>query len=939
MRAPGGKMYCTYCGKLFSRKEHLERHIARHTGVKPYRCPECSISYARRDLLQRHINQYHQAKDPMERTQTDAETLAGHPKIACLPCSQAKTACDKGAPCARCREKNFECKTRYAKRPQKGARNAAAMKDRGPVPIPTTAPAPRTGAPSFRNIGGGAGHRDLQARFSATMDNTPMTIDPRIPLQMGSPKRAELVNTNLGLDGRPTPPLPIDGYDFSGISNDIVSQEPGVFDSHYLWPSSTSGLEMYHNLSQPSLFSPFNSLTSPMSEITPLSTEPIHTRSNSMMSTGDFESSMRAIAANTPQNGQGSDFDAMSIGNQAWPLAQCNPVVYPDDCPDDPIVHLKNLEQSSKYTHVWNILAARPRIAPADITDSTSGEPMSSHTHDALSHVAQRFLMKALLFYRDFSQTQHYTFSAPTTSFFALPPAAIMDSCLRCCVRSLSFYYSLVSTGQVNSNMMMGQDDNTSLFILLMVAQGASVVPHGDIQELSVSLAETCKMQLFDIIEKTVTRYADLTVHRCALLFTVLGAWSGHKNLMDVAVRQRGVYLDTLKRVGMFFAPQNRDQANAVVSWSSWLDRETKCRLISNWIMVDQEISLFYDIPPFLSVRDLNSPLPGPAELWAADSPEQWEDKIRSRSGNYTDPVSEELLNSLFSTPSLNHLYQKFKADDSNLDAITPHQLRLLLHPLQAFQWHIREITLHTHGAPGHNDRNEIQKLLQRWEKLSNTYFKYHPTCMMSRANLVLYHLIALNLVTSFPDIESFAREGRWCEPENQQSERSRCFMVVKEAIYRCGQVIRLVRTMPKDQRPIWWSAAIYRVMLILWAHSALPWDLGHKSEPPVVIDKVALEDHVLYEYLWRSKGIPVLSGPDGSSINIDASSDIIGYGINLLESINTRLDSVIRQKLIDLQQRWHGAAHSSPKNRLSTTALPAIISTGAPNPSQPFSI
>lgn len=66
-------VYCAYCGKAFTRKEHLERHIpsreqsprnshmthfvlltdclhSTDTNVKPHRCVACQLSFARRQV-------------------------------------------------------------------------------------------------------------------------------------------------------------------------------------------------------------------------------------------------------------------------------------------------------------------------------------------------------------------------------------------------------------------------------------------------------------------------------------------------------------------------------------------------------------------------------------------------------------------------------------------------------------------------------------------------------------------------------------------------------------------------------------------------------------------------------------------------------------------------------------------------------------------------
>lgn len=69
-------------------------------------------------------------------------------------------------------------------------------------------------------------------------------------------------------------------------------------------------------------------------------------------------------------------------------------------------------------------------------------------------------------------------------------------------VRSLSFFYSLVSTGCVDPNEMISNNKASTLLVLLMIAQGASAVPTAEARALSAGLVETCRISLFDIIEK-----------------------------------------------------------------------------------------------------------------------------------------------------------------------------------------------------------------------------------------------------------------------------------------------------------------------------------------------------------------------------------------------------------------------------------------------------
>ncbi|XP_053144393.1 zinc finger and SCAN domain-containing protein 12-like isoform X3 [Hemicordylus capensis] len=45
---------CSQCGQYFDQRTHLIRHQTMHTGVKPYKCPQCGKSFARRDNVRQH---------------------------------------------------------------------------------------------------------------------------------------------------------------------------------------------------------------------------------------------------------------------------------------------------------------------------------------------------------------------------------------------------------------------------------------------------------------------------------------------------------------------------------------------------------------------------------------------------------------------------------------------------------------------------------------------------------------------------------------------------------------------------------------------------------------------------------------------------------------------------------------------------------------------
>src|SRR2546429_4883799 len=98
-------------------------------------------------------------------------------------------------------------------------------------------------------------------------------------------------------------------------------------------------------------------------------------------------------------------------------------------------------------------------------------------------------------------------------------------------------------------------------------------------------------------------------------------------------------------------------------------------RLAHSWVIVDQEMSLFSDTAPILSIVDLHSPMPDADTLWQADSPSDWLMAFESVHGSsYSDPSS------------LRQLFTRFVAGEiaESGTVISPPHPRLLLHPLQA---------------------------------------------------------------------------------------------------------------------------------------------------------------------------------------------------------------------------------------------------------------
>ncbi|KAK7739168.1 hypothetical protein SLS53_005804 [Cytospora paraplurivora] len=758
--------------------------------------------------------------------------------------------------------------------------------------------------------------------------------------------------------------------DFMQLGHEFVSPDSNYTDL-LVWPEYPIELDMYssalairpelsHGLASFADLSDVSSNSEPMTTASS-SRGSIHTRTTSIMSSIEFEPLKPVdMTMCAPKDTNVAEFEVVIAAENSWPLARCNPPTYSGSCPRTAIVHLEALEQKCKQDGTWDSLqkylghhnSNEPPHMPSVV-------PINSRTRDKMTAITQSFVHKALGVHRGGPRGM--------CNFIMLPPSNVLEYFLKSYVRSLFGYYPMVSAMSLDPNEMLQGTQASTLLVLLMIARGAAAVPTAEARYLSAGLTETCRISLFDIIERDVELSADPVALRCALLFTLLGAWSGDKWQMDIAMGQRGMYLAMLKHAGMLepqqsMIPTFNDSTSTELQWRAWMQRETQNRLVYNWVKVDQELSLFHDTAPVLSISELQCPLPGPELLWLSSNSEQWLANVQTVYG-CTNNVNPQLLSTPSLTPSLFDLFQDFLHDNlpRRQPSLTPQQLRLLLHPLQSLLCHLRQMltcfsdilaarrtAARTVTKSSTLQRlEEVQVLLQKWYELAVAHHKANPSCAMTKCNIVLYHLISLNAVTNFPEVERLARKegfeastggcggggggdvGPTATTTTTYWELSlrhkRCIYQREEAIFRCGQVLRLLRCIPADKLPPWWGAAVYRVTLIMWTDAVGRSDPSFKvagkegggggggggagSSPEnggsgggvgggggpgvgglgagggggaVAVDQVTPEDPALISYLWGGDGVAAFEG-----------------------GVSTRMGDGIRRKLVRLSSNW----------------------------------
>ncbi|KAK3677458.1 hypothetical protein LTR78_002996 [Recurvomyces mirabilis] len=926
------------------------------------------MSFARRDLLQRHytVHGRDQNQDPIPAANGMIPKSAGRTPIACSNCAKTKTKCDKKFPCSRCAGRNLRCTLRPTRRSTKNAQRMGVPPE-GAVAIPPYTDqlgpqgvmgeqAPTTSPPQQQQILKPASPKEGMATISKddmppplnlpvvdgpppqvfehpTSGPTPVLNDMSPPMQTPSAfvhqtpvasfdlrEESEQSSPRFMLDwSQMHMPIAFDGM----VQPSMIMQQGMPYETGVI-PVGANGEPLLPIMSDG---------TGPL--ITPIESPKLD-RSFHDLKVGSSATSyhpQRSMSVvSTPERFE--EVSAIVAAQDAWTAFRCTPTIPSASCPKTARLNLELLESTLRNHEGWSTWS--PQWEEADFAGADHLTVMQLHesTRDKLLAITQSFLHKALETHRDTSSRHtppdsHSPGSHSATNFVLLPPARVLEFFLRSYTNSFERYYPLTSRGILDANELMHcyNDRAASLLVLMMMAQGAMNIPSKEARLLTGGLNEACRISLFDLIERNVIMSGDAIVMHSALLFIVQAAWSGDKWQMDIAMGQRGMYFAMLRHSGSLdYRSQQQQQApeqrpNTDQLWSDWIHNESKSRLVYSWVMVDQDISLFHDTQPLFSVTEFAAPLPDADRLWHAKSAGEWSaifEQVHEFSGGYSS------VGSGARPLSLRDLFRHFLDDEMVSMGIemTPLQMRLLLHPLQSLVCQYsqllscfsdsaskRSASPRSMTASSTRTRlEEVQSLLGRWFDLAERYLKANPVCPMMQTNLVIFHLISLNAVTNLPEIERLARREN-IDGTYQQLVwmHKRCIADVEEAVFHCGQVFRLIRSMPRGIRPPWWAAAIYRVGLILWTDSLLRKDnltpnsngIFPVAGPTFAIDALPADHPLIVRYLTKREGVPCVSKHDGSQMPIDQAYPMLQHCIEVIdEGAASRFSDGIRNKL-----------------------------------------
>ncbi|KAI8939488.1 hypothetical protein NX059_003260 [Plenodomus lindquistii] len=630
------------------------------------------------------------------------------------------------------------------------------------------------------------------------------------------------------------------------------------------------------------------------------------------------------------------DLGAIIAAQDGWTVFRCTPPIASGTCPRTARLNVERLELSLKNNEGWGNWSPSWDESDFQHGGQIAVAPLQEATRDKLLAITQSFLHKALDIHKDGNSSSNSGESPGSTgshsNFILLPPARVLEYFLKSYANSFERFYPTSARGVLDTNGLMqhNNDKASSLLILMMIAQGAMTIPSMEARLLTGGFTEACRISLFDLIEKNIIMASDPIVLRAALLFTVQAAWSGDKWQMDIAMGQRGMYCSMLRHAGLLAqwptpSPPSNGRTSTEGLWRKWIDQESRSRLVYAWVMADQDISLFHDSAPIFSVTEFGASMPDTDQLWQARSATEWSgmfDEVHKFSNGASS------VGSGIRPRSLKDLFRCFLDDEIVVHDVqeihlTPMHLRLLLHPLQTLVCqYCQLLSCFSDSFVTSKSRNraltaastrvrleEVQGLLGRWSDIAQRYLQSNQMCPMMQANLVMFHLISMNAVTNFPEIERVARRD---DPEFDFQQpaswiHKKCLSDTQEAISHAGQILRLIREMPRGIRPPWWAGAIYRAALVMWVtaftndNSATTIKQSpHSSRgTPVPVDQLPPDHQTIRRYVSRGEGYPVLTKRDGQHVLLDNGFTILSHCVEVIdEGVATRFSDGIRSKL-----------------------------------------
>lgn len=558
---------------------------------------------------------------------------AGRTPIACSNCAKTKTKCDKKFPCSRCAGRNLRCTLRSTRRISRNVSksNNTAEQNHSNISPDTVVRHKSSGSksdllqPQLDQISGTKQSLELPMHNGPSSTNqiakdsihyadasAIADFDPSIatnisplpsagipPFQMLPPSSYDdlLFSTSSIFDSSLSSPCFINWqsnspYSYDAKLNATFLAPDFACDSDYLKIyQSDNFMDVLPDLSNPTTLVQTPIMT-PKADIFTANNE-------------DFTSplSEHFDYAHSAKGTEVGDLHSLIAARDGWSVFRSSPTPPQTLCSQAPKLYLENLEYSWRDYENWNAWQLNVNESEITINGGPDIIPFQENSRDKLSEITQNLLHKALEVHREdvlgTPKTRVSNNSSDLNSAL-LPPVHVLEHFLRAYATSFEQHFPLNFRARLDVNELLTCYDEkvSSLLILMMLAQGATIFYSMETHSFVGGLTEVCRISLYELVEKNLTLSANPTVLQSALLFTYQAAWSGDKWQMDIAMRHRGMYMAMLRHPGFQLSNSSTTECNTLLSqdemWLNWSRLEMASRCVSQYFAVKSFFELMY---------------------------------------------------------------------------------------------------------------------------------------------------------------------------------------------------------------------------------------------------------------------------------------------------------------------------------------------------------
>ncbi|KAF5232144.1 hypothetical protein FANTH_13141 [Fusarium anthophilum] len=339
---------------------------------------------------------------------------------------------------------------------------------------------------------------------------------------------------------------------------------------------------------------------------------------------------------------------------------------------------------------------------------------------------------------------------------------------------------------------------------------------------------------------------------KCFVLMIQGGLWSGDSRTIEICEKpsqmmRRGGFFRLAYPGGASPLPGDSDVILRE-KWHSWLDYESRKRLVLHLLILSTQYSMAFLTQPPLTHAEIHASLPVARKLWDAPTADAW----REAYTNLDCSPSKLLLHTCIG--DLHNILTLGNTVDAGYTALA------VLSGLWWSAWQYKE-RLKVQGKHSFS----TQALYQEARESLESFAVIHTRALgpMKPSLLVLHERQLMYLDVSLDDLQLLGgkegeREALYVLPRLREWAESRS---CRQAMWHAGQILRVARQ--SDQGSLCESTviALYHASLIFWSYSILP--RARMMNASTDLDEIVLDSEhepLLQQFLMLGFGTPCIT-------------------------------------------------------------------------------